>query len=305
MTDNRTKHIGTYILVTFLLSWGWLGGAYALGFPWSGVNMVVLGAILMLIPGAVVLLMERKRSPGKLKQALGIGVEANRWWILAWLGPPSLTLIALGVSLLLPGHTLEHNPEVFVDMLGATVSADQRAAAIQELEALPLPLFWIQLIQGLTMGGLVTALFAFGEELGWRGLLDREASRAGWGFWKSSLVIGALWGLWHAPIILQGHNYPQHPVLGVFLMVLLCVGLAPLFTFVSRMAGSVLAAALAHGTLNATAMLPQIVVVGGSDLSVGISSLAGLGVLLAANLALVPLVRRHGARLQAFWPPAE
>ena len=35
------------------------------------------------------------------------------------------------------------------------------------------------------------------------------------GFLKTSVLTGFIWGVWHAPIILQGHNYPQHPVAGV------------------------------------------------------------------------------------------
>ncbi len=56
-----------------------------------------------------------------------------------------------------------------------------------------------------------------GEELGWRGFLLKQCSYMD--FWKMSLVIGIIWGLWHAPIIIQGYNYPQNPVIGVFMMI--------------------------------------------------------------------------------------
>ena len=46
--------------------------------------------------------------------------------------------------------------------------------------------------------------------------LQRELAELG--LWKSSWVIGVIWGFWHAPLILQGHNYPQHPWAGVFMM---------------------------------------------------------------------------------------
>ena len=301
MNTPPHRRVISYIGLTCLISWALIGGAYVLGVPWEGTNMMLLGCVLMWIPGAVALLMERTSSPGRVKRALRIGFRSNRWWVLAWLGAPTLTLLTIAVSMLLPEHTIGHDPSVLVDKLASFETEAQRAEAIESIESLPISLFWIQLLQGLTMGGLITALFATGEEIGWRGFLDREASHAGWGFWKSSLSIGALWGIWHWPIIVQGHNYPQHPELGVALMVLFCMGMAPLMTFVTRMGGSVLAAGLAHGTLNATAPLPMMVVLGGNDLTVGIASLNGLAVLLLANLALIPLVNRYADRLQTFW----
>ena len=304
MSERQPVNVVAYIAATCAVSWALIGGGYALGLPWQGVNMMLLGCVLMWIPGLVALVMERKRVPGRVKEALGVGMAANRWWLLAWLGPTTLTLVTLGISLLLPGHELATDLKSIVDVLASELPADERQTVQDSLEDLPVPLFWLQLIQGLTVGGLVTMLFALGEEIGWRGFLDREASCRGWGFWKGSLAIGALWGLWHWPVIIQGHNYPDHPVLGVLLMVLFCMGLAPLFTFVTRMGGSVFAAALAHGTLNATAMLPHMVVGGGSDLTVGITSLSGLGLLVVVNLALVPLVRRYQERLDAFWAEA-
>ena len=53
---------------------------------------------------------------------------------------------------------------------------------------------------------LMNTFFAFGEEYGWRGYLTPKlAKRMGWV--GASLVVGALWGLWHAPVLLLGHNF--------------------------------------------------------------------------------------------------
>ena len=104
------------------------------------------------------------------------------------------------------------------------------------------------------------------------------------GFWKSSALIGIIWGVWHAPIILQGHNYPQHPVAGVFMMVAWCVLLAPIFSYARLKAKSVIAAAIIHGSLNATAGLAIMVVKGGNDLLVGVTGAAGFIVLAIINL---------------------
>jgi D-alanyl-lipoteichoic acid acyltransferase DltB (MBOAT superfamily) len=39
------------------------------------------------------------------------------------------------------------------------------------------------------------------------------------GLWHGITWNFAIWGLWHAPVILQGHNYPGYPLLGVLMMV--------------------------------------------------------------------------------------
>jgi membrane protease YdiL (CAAX protease family) len=140
------------------------------------------------------------------------------------------------------------------------------------------------LLLGLIAGITINAVAGFGEELGWRGFLQRELGFLG--FWKSSVTIGAIWGVWHWPLILRGHNYPQHPVIGIFMMVVLCVLLAPIFSYVRLKAKSVIAAAIIHGSFNGTYGLALIVVKGGSDLTVGVVGLAGFVVLVIINLGI-------------------
>lgn len=45
----------------------------------------------------------------------------------------------------------------------------------------------------------VTMLSTLGEELLWRGAL--QTALAPWGWWRSSVAIGAVWTLWHAPLL--------------------------------------------------------------------------------------------------------
>ena len=294
-----------YLIVVCALSWGLIGGGYALGMKWAGADMVTLGMVLMWIPGAVALVVERRDAPGRVRDRLGLRFGKSRWWLMAWLIAPAMTLASMALSLMLPEHIWLPDPSVLMDRLGGAMDPETRQASIEQIENLPIPLIWLQLISGLTTGGLMTAFFALGEEIGWRGFLDREADEQGWGFWKASFVIGAIWGFWHWPVIVQGHNWPQHPYLGVLLMVVFCMGVGPIFTFVTRMTGSVFAAGLAHGTLNATAAMPLMSVSGGNDLTVGITSFVGLAVIVAVNLAMIPLVKKHQARLDGFWSEQE
>jgi uncharacterized protein len=114
----------------------------------------------------------------------------------------------------------------------------------------------LQLLIAVTVGPLFNTLFALGEELGWRGYLLPTLLPLGQ--WRAILLSGAIWGVWHAPAILQGHNYPDHPVLGVFLMIGFCVLMGVFLSWVYLRAQSPWAPALGHGTLNAVAGFPLI-----------------------------------------------
>ena len=105
-------------------------------------------------------------------------------------------------------------------------------------------------------------------------------------FMKASLLTGIIWGFWHAPLILMGHNYPQFPVAGVFMMTLWCVLLSPLFLYITIKSRSVIAAAIMHGTLNGTAGLSIMLIEGGNELTVGATGLAGFISLLIVTAGL-------------------
>lgn len=123
----------------------------------------------------------------------------------------------------------------------------------------------------LGLGATVNAIFAFGEEFGWRGYLLWEL--APWGFWKASFAIGALWGVWHTPVIVAGYNYPSFPVIGVVAMTIACLSFSPVYTFLVVRAESVLAAALLHGVFNGAA---------GLVIAYAVTETAALGELVAS-----------------------
>jgi len=203
--------------------------------------------------------------------------------------PPLMAFATLGVSLLWPGVGYSPEMEGMLERYKSILPPEQLEQMRNQIAAKPVHQIWLGLIQGLIMGVSINAVAGFGEELGWRGFLQKELNCMG--FWKSSLLIGFIWGIWHAPIILQGYNYPQHPVLGAVMMTALGVLLGPIFSYLRVKAGSVIAAAIAHGTFNATAGLSVLVVRGGSDLIIGGTGIAGLIVLAFVNLAIFALDR--------------
>ncbi len=137
----------------------------------------------------------------------------------------------------------------------------------------------------LTFGVIMGLPFTFGEEYGWRGTIFPALFALKPSAGVAIAVTGAVWGIWHAPIILMGYNYPQHPVAGVFVFVLFCIALGGVIAWVYASSGSVLAASVAHGALNGTAQAASIAVVPKNDLVGG--AVGAISVAVFAAMALV------------------
>lgn len=242
----------------------------------------VLSAIAMGTPLLATVAMDRlDPHPGAPLQWKPV---LSRWWLVGSAAGLALALLTLGIGALLPGATFDPTMAAFLDQLATTLPADQVDAVRAQLDAMPVHPVLLTIPQALIAGATLNALFAFGEEIGWRGWLHRELAPLG--FWASSGITGLLWGLWHAPLILVGHNYPTQPLPGILLFTLVCLGMSPLHAWVRERGHNVWAAAVLHGTINATAGLSALVVVG-SELLVGVPGVAGLtaGAVLTAAVA--------------------
>jgi len=275
-----------FTLLAFAFSWAAIEVYFALGGKWAGGGFAAfsMAVVYMWIPGLVAIMVQKLiyREPLKIYFSL------NRWFLAAWVIPPALTLFSSVISLAFPGVSFSADMSGLAERVAAyarNIPPEQLEALKAQLAATPL---WVALVsgivQGLLAGATINALVALGEELGWRWFLFKELLPIG--FWKSQALIGLIWGIWHAPIILRGHNYPQHPVPGVFMMCLFCLLLSPIIGYIRLKAGSVLAAALMHGTLNGTAGIGLLFLKGGNDLTVGITGVAGFIAMALANLAI-------------------
>lgn len=95
---------------------------------------------------------------------------------------------------------------------------------------------------------LVGTFILWGEEFGWRGYLqirllaDRPVLAA--------VATGVIWGLWHAPLILAGLNFPDNRVLGVFLFPVTTTLWSIIFGWLRQRTGSTWVASVAHAATN-------------------------------------------------------
>jgi membrane protease YdiL (CAAX protease family) len=255
------------------------------GRRWEGLTAVTVGVIYMWVPGLVAVATQRAWGE-PIALALGLrlpGPTQRRWVLLALVLPVGVAALVTGLSLLVPGARFDPTLETMLARLSETLPPEQIEAARRQIEALPVHPWFLGLMQAVIAGATINAAAALGEELGWRGLLHRELRSVG--AVRTSLLTGLLWGLWHAPLIVQGHNYPDHPLLGVPMMVLFCMSLSlPMFLLRER-ADSVLAAAIFHGAVNGSAGLPLLVAIG-SDLVVGVTGAVGIATWTAVSVAL-------------------
>ncbi len=280
----RVKKTLLFVLLTFFVDWSLVFLYIALGGTVDSLAIVLLASVYMFVPMIVTIIVQKIIYKQPVAGPMGISFKFNQWFFVAWFLPPIIAFAVMGVSLLMPGITFSPDMSGFIDQMAASLTPDQVSQVKEQLASLPVHPIWLILVLALISGTTINAVLGFGEELGWRGFLQKELSVLG--FWKSSALIGFIWGVWHAPLILLGLNYPQNPQLGVLLMTVWTMLLAPLFSYIRLKSRSVIAASIFHGTINAVPGLAVILISGGNELTVGLTGLAGGIVFALADILL-------------------
>jgi len=273
-----------FLIFTFVISWSIAAVFWLIRGNFNfRVGFTIMGAIYMFVPFISAILVKAIHKEPIMSDFL-ISFKINRWFFIAWLILPVIVFCSLGISILFPN--ISYNAELtgFFDRSPETFTPEQIEEFKNKINALPINFIWLSLIQGLIAGLTINAVAAFGEETGWRGFLLKGLRDMR--FFKAALIIGFIWGIWHAPLILMGHNYPQHPQIGVLMMTAFCILLAPIMQYLTIKSKSVIAAAIAHGTLNAVTGISIMALSGGNDLTAGIMGAAGFIALFIFVLAI-------------------
>ncbi len=271
---NRERAgLAVFLLLTFGVTWAIEIGLVRRHAVGSAAYIALLTGV-MFIPAvcAVVVRLFVERQ--------GFGDAGLRWgrgrhYVAAWLLPVGFGVAAMGLAVWL--RQAEFDPWMTKFMVQMKTSAPE----------VELPSFGLTRVIVIVLNLLavtVNTIPCFGEEFGWRGYLLMRLMPMGAG--RAMVVTGAIWGVWHAPIILQGHNYPDHPVLGVPLMIGFCVLLGVVFGWLRLASGSVFAAAVAHASVNGPANTPLLFLRGRNDITTGITGLLGQAVMLGFVLLI-------------------
>jgi len=194
---------------------------------------------------------------------------------LSWVAGNLLGVSGAGRLLISPADLVAN----IIASSGTSMNADQVATLNSQVPGL----WWLLLISfgtAVLVGFTINGLFAFGEEYGWRGWLADELAPLG--AIRANAIIGVMWGLWHAPLILLGYNYASYRLPGVVAMVAWAVAASFLLWRAREVTGSVLAAAVLHGAINGFAGIFGLILVETNPLIA-----APLGAVGIAAIALV------------------
>ncbi|MBF0542436.1 MAG: CPBP family intramembrane metalloprotease [Nitrospirae bacterium] len=273
-----------FIGLVFLFDWLLIALFYAAGGKWNTNASIIISVIYMFIPMIIAVTLQRFIYHQPIKEPLGIKFKPNIWYFIAWVLPLFISLASFGVSLIFSGISYSPDMAGMFERYKYSLNSEQISLMKEQIQTLPIHPFWLTLGQAMIGGATTNTIAGFGEELGWRGFLYNEF--LGLGFYRSSLLIGTIWGIWHMPIILMGHNYPQHPVFGVLMMTLWCILLSPIFSFIRERSDSVIATSILHGTINGTFVLSILLLKGGNDLIIGITGISGFIVLIMINILI-------------------
>lgn len=284
-----------YVGITFLLTWGYcllvlypvINGESLNGVP--SVTAQLLTAAVMFFPSLGVLLTRLFTREGFRDAWLRPHFKKNtKYYLLAWFGPGALTILgSVLYFLLFPG---EFDP-------GLGYLADILASAGVTADTMPMPLglvLVVQGIQGLLLAPVLNFVTCFGEEWGWRGYLLPKLSRH-LSTVPTMVISGVIWGLWHAPLTIVGHNYglgyPGFPFTGIGAMCLFCTVMGVFFSYVTLKTESCIPAILGHGAVNGFAAMGIYLTADGGEPFIGPAPTGIVG-MIPFILAAVLMVRR-------------
>ncbi len=290
------KKINLYILFSFGFSW-----TIALIITLANIDLGSIPGIILLaglyMPGpalATFVIQKYIYKEGFKQYGWTFDKKAIKWILFTPLLFLSLTILTFGIIVLL-GNThlipqfgqLDFTQENFNLHLRELASGKIDLDKVEFPNVPPVLGFLAMLVQGIIAGSTLSLPFMFGEEFGWRGLMFRETLKMG--FLKSSVFIGLVWGVWHFPVILMGHNYPHHPYLGILMMCLFTIAISPIFAYVRVKTKSILGSCMLHGMINATGAMYILYIANGNELYSSIAGWAGIiaGIILTVCILLL------------------
>jgi hypothetical protein len=240
------KGIISFLAITFGITYAIEGTLILAGLRLTGVppiyGQLVLAGLMWVPSVATVVTIKWITHEGFAVTNLRIG--AWRPYLISALVVPACFVITYALTWLLglgqPDWELA-NLRAFMTSTGAETSAIPSSTLVL------LAVFVTSLVLGPTINGI----FGFGEEFGWRGYLLPKLIPLG--KLKAYTILGVTWGLWHAPLIVIGFNYPGYPLWGIVSMMVMTTTLGIYINEMALRNRSTILAGWIHGAFNGQA----------------------------------------------------
>jgi len=225
-----------------------------------------------------------------LKKYLKFSVKSLKLYLLS----PFIVYLALGVYVTIASSLGLFDFSAYIELIAIEVAKTSNVTEEQAVH-LATTSAYVQIISAYVAAITVNAIFALGEEIGWRGYLyDLLGSKPST---KAVLTIGIVWGLWHASAtILLGYNYQLNRLTGVALFTLITLFFTyPQLIVTSRAGGSVLPASSFHGMVNSIWGLTVVASRLSKELGEVVLGLGFTGIMawMVVDIALYMMVKMH------------
>ena len=241
---DTNKAIATYLLLVF-------GVCYLLGLlelvTKTGKFYQILGIGFTFIP-VIATFITIKITKVKARYHLSLAVWKNmKYWLLSAFVPAILVVIGTIIYFM-----VFPNEYSGIFEIGKRLSTDAKIVVDS-----PIIITLVCIVVSVLM--IPIQLMELGEEIGWRGyLLGFQVEK--YGKKKAVLVNGIEWGIAHLPLIYYGFNYSLDnwgaPYSNMLLMIILCVVLGIILSYVTIKTENCMYAAIIHGVVNTIGELP-------------------------------------------------
>jgi membrane protease YdiL (CAAX protease family) len=109
---------------------------------------------------------------------------------------------------------------------------------------------WVKALPGMAVSILILVVLVSGEEIGWRGFLQTSLIDR-FGMIGGVILLGVIWGIWHAPIALRGYNLRDNFWAEAFVLYpFVCVCYSFPMAYLTIQTGSIWPALIFHATNN-------------------------------------------------------
>jgi membrane protease YdiL (CAAX protease family) len=175
--------------------------------------------LVMWVPAIVTIFIKKFSKEGF--NDVGFRIGNLKYYLLAFL--LILFTVPLEVFLSLLLGVAQYNDKFLTISQGAVqLGEDWKFALLFGFKNLSLPFFLLNNLVSMLVASIIGIIFAFGEELGWRGFLQNKLF-SNMGITSGVIILGLIWGFWHLPVNLMGLQPTANPQLSAFV-------LFPLFT---------------------------------------------------------------------------